>query len=288
MWGRGDDQAEVARARGEHPAHRLAGEVGELVEAVEDDPDLGLTHEVRQRLEHLPGEEVQRFALRQGHAPLELGDSTGESWHGATELPLQVVGEAPLVSVIGENRDGVHEVVRDATAGDLGPSQRPCQARLARAGLARQHDDGTGPAGLDQLGQLGGRLEVPRVPQDLVASQAVLPEDVAGIVREIPPEREAGVVRVVGDVLRGAIPIPEKAVDVLTADSLWSLRISALEELDDGSGERRVGRGAVVSGGQQLEVDVSFQGLGPGFHRLPGPRPGVTGVEEHDQAAAVP
>ena len=161
MRPRGDDQAEVARARGQRPAHRLAGEVGELVETVEDDPDLGLTHEVRKRPEHLPGEEVQRFALRQGHAPLELGDGPGESWHGATELPLQVVGEAPLVSVIGKDRDGVNEVVRDAAAGDLGPSQRSCQARLARAGLARQHDDGMGAAGLDQLGQLGRGLEIP-------------------------------------------------------------------------------------------------------------------------------
>ena len=120
----------------------------------------------------------------------------------------------------------MHEAGRDAAAGDLGPGQRRRQARLARAGLARQHDHGMGPGGLDQLGQLGRGLKILRVPQDLGASRAVLPEDVAGIVREVPPEGEAGVVRVVGDVLRRAIPILEEPVDVLAADPLRSLGIT--------------------------------------------------------------
>ena len=108
----------------------------------------------------------------------------------------------------------MHEPVRDVAAGDLGPGQRHRQARLARAGLARQHDHRVRPGGLDQLIQLGRGLEILGLLQDLGAARAVLPEDLAGVAREIPREGEAGIVRVVGDVLRRAIPLREEPVDV--------------------------------------------------------------------------
>ena len=186
---RGDDQAEVARALTERLAHCLARAIAELVEAVEDDPDLGSTCQARQRPKHLPGEEVEHLALRARNASLELRDGVGELRQRASELPLQVVSEAALVGGQAEDRDGVHEPVRDVAAGDLGPGQRHRQARLARAGRARQHDHRVRPGGLDQLIQLGRGLEILGLLQDLGAARAVLPEDLAGVARGSAPGR---------------------------------------------------------------------------------------------------
>ena len=70
------------------------------------------------------------------------------------------------------------------------------------------------PGGLDQLIQLGRGLEIPGVLQDLGASLAVLPEDVAGVACDVPRQEEAGSLRVALDVLRRTMPILEELVDV--------------------------------------------------------------------------
>ena len=193
----------------ERLAHRLARAVAELVEAIEDDPDLRRARQVRERPEHHPREELEPLALRERDAPLELRDGVGEPRDGTPELPLQVVGDAALVGRQVEDRDGVREIVRDSAAGDLGPDQRRRQARLARASRVHQHDHRVRPAGLDQLDELGRGLEIPRVLQDLIASRLVLPvpEDIAGVACNVPRQEEAGVFRVIGDVLRRAMPL---------------------------------------------------------------------------------
>ena len=88
--------------------------------------------------------------------------------------------------------------------------------------------------------------------------------------------------------LRRAIPILEEPVDVPAVKPHPGLGVSLLQELDQSPGERRVRRGAVVRGSQQLEADVAPERLGPSFHRLPGSGPGMACVQEHQQAGVVP
>ena len=154
---------------------------------------------------------------------------------------------------------------------------------LPEPGLAGHHDHRVRPAGLDQSGEVGRGPEILVPLEDLGATDTVLPEDVARVADDVAPEVEVVVGGAEGNVLgRPMLPL-EPGVDVPTLDTFGGLRVAAFEEFDQVTGERCVGGGAVVGGGEQLEAEVAPSGDRPTIHRLPGGDPGVAGIQEDHQ-----
>lgn len=140
--------------------HLAARALGELIEAVEDDPDQRRAGQVVQGSQDLLTQEVDPLPLSERNTPLELLDGLREPGHRKPELAFQVVdGQAAEVGRRIEKCDGVREAGRNQAVGDLGPGQGRRQGRFAHARLARHDDNRVGPAGLDQLAELGRGLE---------------------------------------------------------------------------------------------------------------------------------
>ena len=119
------------------------------------------------------------------------------------ELRRQFSGECRLrFGLAAQDGDRVHEFAGHAIASDLGPGQGRRQAGLARAGRAGHDNHEVRPAFGDDSIELRRRLEIPGVFQDLRLSRTVLPEDLAGVAREVPREEEPVRPRVALNALR--------------------------------------------------------------------------------------